>query len=110
MDWQTIDDLNNIKNLDLAQNEQYLCLMECWDGAKMVWKAIIANFYKTGDDVTVYDNKGAAHHFDIPQTGFYYVNLLPNISSTVIQLNEVRYYTKIDYPTTEPDSFLTIEN
>lgn len=112
MEYTLIDDFNDIKELKLDPNVQYLCLMECFNGAKMAWKAVVGYFYEKGDTVTLYDdNDGKPHRFDIPETGFYYVHQLPGKTMNVVwKLNEVRYYKKIEYPNTDPDSFMQIEN
>lgn len=110
MDYILVDNFNDIKKLDIKPNTRYLCLMECYDGKKMVWNPIIGVFFKKDDEITTYDNKGHGHAFKIPETGFYYINQLPGLEPACIQLNEVRYFAEITYPDTEPDSFLEIEN
>lgn len=112
MEYALINNFNDIKELKLEPNIQYLCLMECYDGVKMVWKAIIAYFFKKGDELTLYDKENIPHKFDISETGFYYVHQIHDekIANRVVKLNEVRYYAKIEYPNTDPDSFMQIEN
>ena len=109
MEYTLIDNFDDIKELKLDPNCQYLCLMECFDGAKMAWRAVAAYFYETGDIVTLHDNKNNIHRFTIPETGFYYLAQLGGGAANCFKLNEVRYYKKIEYPSTEPDSFLQIE-
>ena len=112
MDYTLIDNFDDIKELKLDPNSQYLCLMECFDGAKMAWRAVTAYFYEKGDVLTLHDNDNRVHRFDIPENGFYYISQLPGrMESAVecIKLNEVRYYKKIEYPDREPDTFIQIE-
>lgn len=112
MEYTLIDNFDDIKELKLDPNSQYLCLMECFDGAKMSWRAVVAYFYEKGDVLTLHDNDNGVHRYDIPENGFYYVTQLPGghgDDAGCMKLNKVRYYKKIDYPDTEPDSFLEIE-
>lgn len=111
MDYILVDNFDDIKELKLDPNSQYLCLMECFNGAKMAWKAVVGYFYEKGDILTLYDNdEGRPRKFEFPETGFYYVHQLPGTSSNVVwKLNEVRYYKKIEYPNVDPDSFMQIE-
>lgn len=109
MEYTLIDNFDDIKELKLDPNCQYLCLMECFDGAKMAWRAVVGYFYEKGDVVTLHDNDSHVHRFDIPENGFYNISQLGGGGANCFKLNEVRYYKKIDYPDTEPDSFLQIE-
>lgn len=110
MNYILIDDFDNIKNLDLEENEQYVCLMEGWDGNKMAWKAIIGNFYKEGTQVTLFDCNNLPHRYTAKSNGFYFLNpIVKPGGANFVRLNEVRYYKKLEYPIREPDSFLQIE-
>lgn len=109
MEYTLIDNYDDIKELKLDPNCQYLCLMECFDGAKMAWRAVVGYFYEKGDVVTLHDNDNRVRRYDIPETGFYNLSQLGGSGPRCFKLNEVRYYKKIDYPDTEPDSFLQIE-
>ena len=110
MDYILVDNFNDVKKLNIKPNVRYLCLMECYDGVKMVWNPVIGIFFEKDDEVTAYDNNGHGHVFKIPETGFYYINQLPELEPACIQLNEVRYFAEVTYPDTNPDSFLHIEN
>ena len=64
MDCILVDNFDDIKKLKLDPNVQYLCFMECFNGVKMAWKAVVGYFYEKGDTVTLYDNvDGKPHKF-----------------------------------------------
>lgn len=110
MEYTLIENFEDIKELNLENNAQYLCLIECYNGHKNVWKAIVANFYTVGDIVNLVDTNNTVHKYTVHENGFYFLSPIPRPGvSNFIKVNEVRWYKKIDFPVTDPDSFFTIE-
>lgn len=106
--WHYID--NEEKFEGLEGNNRYIVCVEKATPIGSEWHMSMAHWYKEGDELAIYDDKGAPHCFRIDKTGFYIINEAgKNKCNSIYRLNGVRYWTEIKLPEIDPDEILTIE-
>ena len=106
MEWVYVD---NINDLHLEENKQYLVCVENWNGHSSEWHPVLAYWYIEGSSLTLREEDNTPHNHYIKKTGFYVVNDCGRERFDYIySLSGVMYYADIPLPDASPDDTLTI--
>lgn len=105
--WHEIDDINN---LNIKENRQYLVCVENWNGHSSEWHPVLAYWYIEGSELTLREDDNTPHRHKIRKTGFYVVNDCgKDRFDYIYSISGAKYYADIPIPESSPDDSITIE-